>query len=299
MSSRLVGTKPRHAAPIALIAVGLFCLQSLPFSVSAWPTQDTTRTITADDFIKHRPASNARPDRRRPRATGRYRLASQSSENAAARPSGSPASQLGLTMWRLRSRLVADRSGVSRPWNVERVEADTRFREDDNVRLSLECPRAGYLYVIDRDWFTDGQTGETKLIFPLRGENNRLRAGRVVTIPAQDQLPFKATPKENQAGELLIIIVTSAPIALRLSNDPLTISELQLQQWEKSWGAHAERFELEGGAGQPQTQIEQEASSRKETRQLTRDDPAPQTIYLVSPTSNDGFLVHVKLYYTL
>jgi len=303
MSSQSILSRNRcRAALTAAIAGFVFSLQGLSLSTFACLPQDTIRSIVADDFTKHRPAGNAQARRRRSQsdaaAKRRYRLASPPGKSAAVRFSVSASSQLGLTVWRLRPRLIADRSAPTRTWTVARVEADTRFREGDYVRLSIECPRAGYLYVIDRDWFTDEQASETKLIFPIRGEDNRLHAGRVITIPGEDQFPFKASPKRNQTGELLTILVTSSPIPLTLSNDPLPISAARLSEWERLWGAATERFELDGGAGQARTTTEEQASSSNQTRQLTRDDPAPQTIYLISPINDDGFLFQVKLYYT-
>ena len=60
-------------------------------------------------------------------------------------------------------------------------------------------------------------------------------------------------------------------------------------------GGESERFEMEGGAGQAWTKQEQQAAARKGTRQLTRDDPAPQTIYRVSTADNKALLVNVRL----
>src|SRR5437763_12423285 len=51
----------------------------------------------------------------------------------------------------------------------ERVEAGTTFREGDRVRLSVESPTKGYLYVLDRDVFADGTTGGVMLIYPWAG----------------------------------------------------------------------------------------------------------------------------------
>jgi Domain of unknown function (DUF4384) len=291
----------RRAAALAIV-VESFLLLFAPALTSTGLAQDKIRTITADDFIKHRPGPSARSRQRRSQSNPngsnrRYRLDSRVSENDATRFSVSRASQLGLTMWQMHPLINRDRSIPSPAWIAKRVEADTRFRPGDYVRISIECPRAGYLYVVDRDWFTDDQLGESRLIFPVRGDDNRLSAGRVITIPAEVQFPFRALPKPNQAGELLTIVVSSSPITLPLSNEPTLISTARLNEWERLWGAATERFELDGGAGQARTPAEMQASSSTQTRQLTRDDPTPQTIYLISPISNDAFLFQVRLFY--
>jgi hypothetical protein len=269
--------------------------------------QDTPRTIVSEDFTKYRP--KGRIKRNSPRKStkapsgepsgGRsYRLATQSSTAPPDEKRFSTAFQLGLTMWKLRRSNVANFPGQPAAWIAERVEADTEFHDGDLLRFSIESPRAGYLYVIDRDWFTNGDLGETSLIFPVQGDDNRLVAGRLIDIPAQDQAPFRATPKLNQAGEILTIIVTSAPLKLPLSHRPLPISTNQLIEWEEKWGATVERFELQDGAGRVRTRQEQQAASRTGTRQLTRDDPAPQTIYLLAPRNNAAFLFNLKISYT-
>lgn len=263
--------------------------------------KETLRVIVADDFVKNRPGSRKRTGpRKRPRT---YRLAS----SPVTRPAGEGnfgTLKVGLTVWKLHAepgpRSNAGQSLTeSRPlqWIAKRVEADTRFHRGDFLRFSIESPRPGYLYVINRDLLTDGSFGETNLIFPTRGDDNRLQAGRLIDIPAVDQTPFKADPKSNQAGEMLTIIVTSAPLQLQISKDPLPISSVQLVEWEERWGGPTERFELDGGVGQARTRREQQAAAREATRQLTRDDPGPQTIYLLNPKNADGLLFNLMLSY--
>lgn len=256
--------------------------------VMAHPQQLKDRSITSDDFNKTRPQSKRRAGRIR-----RYRQDSP----PLAKPLDleSPSTlKAGVTIWKV-ERIG---SGPARREVAKRVEADTQFREGDLLRLSIESPRPGYLYVINRDWFTDGSAGgETNLIFPQRGEDNRLEAGKLIDIPAGHDEPFKASPKPNQAGEMLTIIVTSAPLSLSLSTDPLPVSNTQLVAWEKKWSGMTERFEMSDGVGETRTIEEQEAASPTGTRQLTRNDPAPQTIYFLSPRSGDGLLFNLLISY--
>jgi len=96
---------------------------------------------------------------------------------------------------------------------------------------------------------------------------------------------------------MLTIIVTAAPLQLSLSQNYLPISSTQLDDWERKWSGMTERFEMNGGVGQARTIAEQEAASATGTRQLTRDDPAPQTIYFLVPRSGDGLLFNLLLSY--
>jgi hypothetical protein len=196
----------------------------------------------------------------------------------------------GVTVWKV------ERAGDGGPVKeiAKRVAADMQFHEGDLLRLSIESPRPGYLYVIDRDWFTDGSSGETRLIFPLHGEDNRLEAGKLIDIPAPHVAPFKAKPEPGQAGEMLTIIVTDSPLSLTLSNKELPISNAQLTEWTRMWSGMTERFEMVNGSGEARTVEEQQATG---SRQLTRDDPPPQTIYLLTPRSSDGLLFNLLLSY--
>ena len=256
---------------------------SLP--LVAHPQQPKDRSITSEDFNKPRKNS-----KRRTRKISTYRLASEPLDKPL--DVRSPRTlKAGVTLWKVER--VGE--GPSRKEIAKRVEADTQFREGDLIRLSVESPRGGFLYVIDRDWFTDRRSsGETNLIFPQRGEDNRLVAGKLIDIPAPHDEPFKATPKPNQAGEMLTIIVTLAPLSLPLSDEPLPISSTQLTSWERKWSGMTERFEMNGGAGETRTIEELEATG---SRQLTRDDPAPQTIYFLVPRSSDGLLFNLLLSY--
>jgi hypothetical protein len=303
--------------------LGLFCLATLVGIHAAGfgnPPQGTERKIVSDDFTKNRKeaaptASNSKGEQGqasantspKPKPRRTYRLASQPIKT---RPSSTTSviAQLGITIWRLRpvdtndagGRALIREKGKSSGWVPERVEGETMFREGDHVRISVESPRAGYLYVVDRDLFSDDTTGGAMLIYPWSEADNQMRPGRLVDIPAQEDDPSYFTARltsRNQVGELLTFIVSSAPLDLPISDKPFQISNVQMAKWEKMWSGQSERFEMEGGAGEAWTKQEQQAAARKGTRQLTRDDPAPQTIYRVSTTDNKALLVNVRLRY--
>lgn len=276
---------PLRCFRLFLIAVSIVSLQA---TVPAQSQEEIPRSIVSDDFTRNRPRSRVRGHT--PKISRLYRLASAPRTR---RPGESARTlQLGVTIWKLQPDQNRQLERTAR-----RVEADTTFHEGDLLRLSIESPRPGYLYVINRDWFTDGSIGETNLIFPVRGEDNRLKAGKLIDIPTASEGPFRATPKSNQTGERLTIIVTSAPLQLPLSKNPLPITDAQLLDWETKWSAMSDRYEMNDGAGLTRTIEEKQAAATERSRQLTRDDPGPQTIYLLTPKSPHGLLFHVMLSY--
>lgn len=275
-----------------IAVLSIICVQ-LVYSTA--PPQKE-RSIVSEDFTNKRPRPRKRNSTRKPSRT--YRLASDPLATAASESSGKSV-PVGVTIWKLQ-RTITGYSNIDQSMREDRatrVEADTQFQKGELLRLCIESPGFGYLYVVDRDWFMDGSSGATNLIFPERGENNRLVPGKVIEIPAENQPPFKTEPSSNQAGELLTIIITSAPLALPLSKKPLPISSQQLAEWEDRWSSLTERFEMNGGAGEARTREEQQAVSGGGTRQLTRDDPAPQTIYFLTPRRDDGLLFNLMLSY--
>jgi Domain of unknown function (DUF4384) len=258
--------------------------------------QEDERAIIADDFLKNRPGKQ-----RAGRSGTTYRRAT-----TAGKRSSRTKLQVGVTIWRFEPGTTVSSAGErslsgsywnKADWVPRRVEADINFREGDTLRISIESPRDGYLYVVNRDLLADGTYGETNLIFPTQGEDNRLQAGKLIDIPGPDEPPFKASPKLNQSSEVLTIIVTSVPLQLQLGATAIPISKKQLKEWETRWGGETERLEMNGGAGKVRTLEEELAASRRRSRQLTRQDPMPQTIYSLRPQNIDGLLFNLALFY--
>ena len=75
------------------------------------------------------------------------------------------------------------------------------------------------------------------------------------------------------------------------------LSQEQVAEWEKKWSAQTEHFEMSNGAGKAWTRSEQQAGADA-TRQLTQDDPGPQTIYRVATKPGAPILVNVGLRYS-
>ena len=301
--------KPRFTT----LLVCFLALTAFNGIVIAFPPQETRRKIVSDDFTKNRreavPSgvrSKSQIVAPKPKKRRIYRLVSSPAIKTQPSSVANVIEQLGITIWRLRPgksndsgrRALIREKGKS--WVAERVGAGAVFHEGDHVRISVELPRTGYLYVVDRDLFADGTTGGAMLIYPWSGTDNQLFPGRLIDIPAQEDEPSYFTARlttANQVGELLTFIVTSVPLDLPTSNEPFEIAPGQIRDWEKMWSGVSERFEMEGGAGQAWTQEEQQAAAKRQTRQLTRNDPPPQTIYRVSMTNTKGILVNVRLRY--
>jgi hypothetical protein len=221
--------------------------------------------------------------------------------------------EVGVTIWRLRKAKAAesgpklqDMNGYDW-WTPERIEGTTPLNIGDRVRLSIESPRTGYLYVINTTQYADNTFSQPKLIFPTtraHGGDNRVMAGRLIDLPdmSDDVNFYTLTPDQlpdgsRQVGEILTVLVSKEPITELANNsrDPLSLQSEQVARWEKQWGGQVE-FELEGGAGVAWTKEEQEASTTG-GRSLTQEDPTPQTIYSVAAKPGSPLMVKVQLLY--
>lgn len=215
---------------------------------------------------------------------------------------------LGVTIWRLRSArenddregrilLEEESSGKAAEWTPERVEADTIFAAGQRVRLSIESPRSGYLYVIDRELYADGSMSEPYLIFPTlrhNNGNNQVAAGKVIELPGKTV--FRLTPsRSDYRGELLTLLVTPEPLKeITIKSGISKLDGELVAQWEKDWSAPVERFEMIGGAGKTRTKAENEAGQAGQ-RLLTQEDDLPQTLYRVAVKPGHPFLSNVTL----
>lgn len=288
-------------APLAIAS-------SILLSSLAVAAQEDTRRLWDSEFLNKRAPSTSKP---RPRKPPEYRVATPPppAAAAAAAAAATPGELVGVTVWRLRrsqpsdsgdSRLLVQETDTQRAesveWTPERVEAETPFAAGDRVRLSIESPRAGYLYVVDRELYADGTTSDPYLIFPtrrMRDGDNSVRAGKVIELP--DKSAFKLTPlRADYQGERLTILVTSEPLPqVTVPANAERLDAALVAQWETQWAAAAERLELAGGAGRAYTGVERDAAAQG--RLLTQDDALPQTLYRVLAAPGSPVLISLPL----
>jgi hypothetical protein len=299
------------------LAISLSCCASV-FPQSRQDDEDeSSRQIVLDRFNKARPFSaasggidnNAVKAAKPPvyRRSGNVRLP------GSRRGSTPPATEeIGITVWRLRPWRSGDEGGrllvmdglKQAQYTPERIEASTPLNVGDRVRLTVEAPRAGFLYIIDREQYADGTFGEPMLIFPTkqtRGGDNHVVPGKLIDIPAQeDQYSyFTAQPagtRRDQIAEVLTVILTPEALPLNITNQPLRLTPEKLAEWDKLWGGMTEILELVGGAGRTWTNEEKSAGAAN-GRQLTQSGPPPQTVYRVARKAGGRLLVTVPLRY--
>lgn len=191
------------------------------------------------------------------------------------------------------------------PMFAERIEADTPLKVGQLLRLSVEIPQDGYLYVIDREKYEDGTVSAPFLIYPTNPNSNehQVKAGRTIELPdSENAFEVKLRSESNNSvltGELLSFIVTPRPLENLPRPDAdgnIQLPETQVKAWEKQWAQNipVQQLELEKGAGKTRTTSEQSALTEK-GKALKQDDPLPQTVFRISVKRGSPFIVQMPL----
>jgi len=295
---------------LLLCLVGSLC-------APAQTSEEGIRQLWNSQFLEKRPpaktttaapAAKAKPAVYKPvPSAGATKTAVKSS-----RPPSPNDTLFGLTLWLLRkprasddpnSRLLIIEDDTSNTGELvpERLDAESQVKEGDRVRITVEVPRTGYLYVIDREQYADGTVSPAYLIYPnhkTKQGDNAVAAGRVVEIPDQRDKPNHLTVRKSradQAAELLSMLVTQEPLQdLQIGPKPVKIPDEKFAAWEKQYGVQAERFELSGAAGTAYTKEEKEAGANT-NKLLTQNDPFPQTLYRVEAEPGKPMLFNLPV----
>jgi hypothetical protein len=286
---------------------------------------DERGTLKAKEFISSRPAgTHPHP--------GRYR-------SGQGVPKGRAYVALGVTIGRGRRATEAElkdhdvakvRVGSGEEYVLERISDETAVTDGTLMQVIIEylahpdaagrrlADQVGYLYVINREQYSDGKYSPPKLIFPTKrtyGGDSRVLPGKTVTLPVPDRAwkVSRSTSETVQAFETYTIIVSPTPLKdssgreLQRGNlgaGSLILDEKLVEGWVRLWGGGEWRGNLENGVGQLITRREQIASgdtsraqrsTDEEVIDLTKEDAPPQIIYRKVLKPGGTMLVTVKL----
>ncbi|MDQ3130220.1 MAG: DUF4384 domain-containing protein [Acidobacteriota bacterium] len=314
---------------IFLITLSVFCIP-----VFAQDEQPASRSITSLEFKAKRPtaggasaksfAKPTTPKRRKAIAAisdpkRRYNLVKRipAKKIISTTPKGNnPAKpvfkteELGVTFWRLRPAAPDDEGAPLFPvllgdktenWTAGRVASTTQFQKGDRVRFTVESSRSGFLYIANREFYADGTTGEANIIFPTlrtRGGSNKVSAGSLIDIPsATEQVPyFTIKPRRaDYAGEELIVLIL--PNELPNFEKELRAQPLKreiLEKWFADWETLIDIYDAADGADTAYTEAEAQAANTT-SRDLTQEEPLPQTIYRVSLKQNAPLFAAIRM----
>jgi hypothetical protein len=295
-----------------ILVIGLCCLPGLaqnptiPAQQGQRQEDEDARGFWYDGFQRKRPSTVLRKP-------SRYRRLTPRPTPAPSAPVAGPVKQektedviIGVTTWRLRQPATSSTERGDKPVvpTIERVESNTILSVSDQIFLTIEVPRTSYLYVINREQYSNGQFGEPSLIFPIlraRNGDNKVEAGLLVRIPDErDSIPYftlTSTTPELVAEDIAVLVTTQPLPNLQIGRKALTLPKELFAQWQTNWRAEAELFELDGEQNKQFTKAEQEASGDGE-RKLTQEDPLPQILYRVVAKPGSSIMINLPLRYS-
>jgi len=87
----------------------------------------------------------------------------------------------------------------------------------------------------------------------IKADTTKVKAGRVIEIPAQDDGPPYFTlkrSKSSQVAEVLSVLVTPTPLeGIEITDKAQKLPGAQVASWEKQWNTQVGWLEMENGAG--------------------------------------------------
>ncbi len=291
--------------------------------------QDEEKNIQSEALMNQRPASKqSTPISNRKKVLYRVvRKSVRKKKRAVSKPMRVKMEDalLGLTIWKLRPAKKNDpanelpegsgdddREIRSTEYTLERIEADMPLKDGERIRLSVESlSHKGYLYVIDRELYSDGTYSLPKLIYPTlltQNRNSLIGAGDLIFIP-QGARNFRVKSKQaekTQVAEVLTFIISPKPLfkTANLQMKAIDISLSQFEDWVDKWEPNdTTLLEEIDGAGKTITLVEQSVGQEsakdltEESNRLSPDDPTPQTIFRSKIKSGNPYLVNVSIKY--
>ena len=323
-----------------ILAISAGAIVALSITADA-QTDTTDRSVSSKGFVVKRPiragsAAKRKSSEYRYKGTDNFYKRTPPKRAAASPVAGSlgntrqssqvETSLAGLTIWKLRPARegedgfffeVKDDGGLIKLFLAERVDIDSGFSEGDRVRFGIESQLAGYLYIFDRETYSDGTLGQPRLLFPESElQDNSIVPGMLVDVPDQrasiNRFKFEVT-KTNYTGELITVVISPTrlpPIKTDVRGHLLDIEPLLDIEYKSSARFYSRsdmedklysKAESEAACGSKTRELVPDAARTKTrpcgtmTRELTPDGPAPQAIYEVTHPKGRPFALLFRL----
>ncbi len=211
---------------------------------------------------------------------------------------------IGITLWRVpgnSTQKIERAEAASQPLlKAERLSALSQLIPGDKIRLTIEVPREGYLYIVSREAYADGTVGTPYLVFPskrINGGDNQVAPGQLTGIPSvSDNPPYFELQRSrpNQVAELISFVVLPAPVLnLMVEAEPIELTPQLFAAW-KRWESAAQKMELPTRDSPFYTEAEQAAESKVVSRRLRQGDPLPQNL-LLADSRSESVMVTIPL----
>jgi hypothetical protein len=217
---------------------------------------------------------------------------------------------IGFTVWVHRESIQSDPEeirgfshgnlGERKEWTALRHPADVPLKVGERASISVEVTRSGYLYIVDQELYSDGSRGAPALIFPttkLRKGNNRVSAGRMITIPgpADDPPFFEVTKKRSGlvADEFTVLVSQDRLEGIVAEEGEQEFDEAVLLKVQKTWARKAKGPLSAREAGTLYSVAERKASL--DSILLAPSAPLPQSLFRVEYQAGETIAVKIPI----
>jgi hypothetical protein len=218
-------------------------------------------------------------------------------------PAGTRPAQVGVTIWLVDHGQSKGIEQIGQEQLIERLDTNAAYEEGDTIRLRIESPTAGFLYIVDQERYADGSLGSAKLVFPtlrLRKGNNSIESWKPIDVPAYPAVwGFKPADlnegetRKTQIAEVLTIIISPTVLVdpVRITEKQLVLNKGEFEGWRAKWRTAIQQFDLENGLGDTSKTkgIEQKGEEAND------DELGPQTTYRVTIKPGNPLWVTVPL----
>ena len=188
-------------------------------------------------------------------------------------------------------------------WDAELADPEEVFPDGSLVRMTVESPYDGYLYVISRELHSNAEAGPAYLIYPsqrLGRGLNQVAAGELVDIPAADDRPPYFRLEQMNAGyegeEILVFLTPAAVKDVSTTPSGQVIPPELIETWEREWSVPAKIYE---DGREPERVVEHPVAEAVDGEitdsKLILYDALPQTWYEIDAMSGAPFLLEIPI----
>lgn len=261
------------------------------------PPQDGSKGMKPDEA-----GVKTNPKRKRETPPSTLRTPKRFTRKPAA--AGKEFAQVGVTIWRIDAGQSKGIEQVGEEQTIERLDTNALYTSRETIRLRIQSPTAGYLYIVDQEQYADGSYGPATLVFPTlttRKGNNLIESWTAIEVPAYPSV-WRFKPREIKAGEVrkvqtaevLTIIISPKPLVdvSRISEKQLALNKGEFEGWLTKWKTPIQQFDMENSVGQigRSKGIEQEGEEAS-----AEEEVGGQTTYQVAIRPGDPILVSLPL----
>lgn len=241
---------------------------------------------------------------RRRKTTRRVTLRTKDNFTRRPAPKETESVQVGVTIWRVDSGQSKGVEQVGQEQTIERLDTNAPYTNGDTIRLRIQSPTRGFLYIVDQEQYADGTLGQAILVFPTlrtRNGNNLIEAWTPVEAPAYPSV-WRFTPRKLREGEvrkaqtaeILTIIISPKPLLdrARITDQQLPLNQGEFEGWQAQWRTSVQQFDVENRVGE----VTKSKGVEQEGVEVAGDDEVGgQTTYLTAVKRGNPVLITLPL----